>query len=165
MIWPSHSYVTRGVLRWLGFARSGIAHQDHGLPPLEVLAPRQLQDQRSGQRRLGREVEVVQRLDLREARCLDPPLRRPPAAVGQLPLAQSQQEAEVINSIWAGPFNEKGERLWGALPRGTPFDTLLTNGNAAPAIVATSQTAKAEARTILVTRGVLTQCPNGRRVS
>jgi feruloyl esterase len=49
----------------------------------------------------------------------------------------SQREADAINAIWAGPSNPRGERLWGALPRGASFDTLLPGGNGIPAIVET----------------------------
>lgn len=49
----------------------------------------------------------------------------------------TQREADAINAIWAGPFNHHGERLWGALPRGASFDTLLPGGNGVPAIVDT----------------------------
>src|SRR5439155_5238190 len=59
----------------------------------------QLQHQRPLQRRLGREVELVDRLQLREPRRLQTPLVGPPLAVGQLALAQPQQEAQVVEVL------------------------------------------------------------------
>jgi hypothetical protein len=38
------------------------------------------------------------------------------------------QEANAINSIWDGPRNARGERLWGGITRGTTFNVLLPNG-------------------------------------
>jgi len=39
------------------------------------------------------------------------------------------QEANAVNSIWDGPRNARGERLWGGLPMGTSFNVLLPGGN------------------------------------
>jgi len=41
----------------------------------------------------------------------------------------TQREAEATNMIWEGPHNARGERLWGGIPKGTTFNTLLPNGN------------------------------------
>jgi hypothetical protein len=38
------------------------------------------------------------------------------------------QEANAVNAIWDGPHNQRGERLWGGLTRGTTFNVLLPNG-------------------------------------
>ncbi|KAF0805638.1 esterase [Alcanivorax sp. S71-1-4] len=37
-------------------------------------------------------------------------------------------EAFVVNAIWDGPRDELGRRLWGGLPKGVSFDTLLPGG-------------------------------------
>jgi feruloyl esterase len=37
----------------------------------------------------------------------------------------SQAEADAINKIWDGPRNQRRQRLWGGIPRGTSFGTLL----------------------------------------
>jgi len=34
-------------------------------------------------------------------------------------------EADAINKIWDGPRNQRGQRLWGGITRGTSFGTLL----------------------------------------
>jgi hypothetical protein len=73
--------------------------QNYRLAAVDIFAPRQLHDQRPVQRRLGREVELVQRLQLREPRRLEPPLTGPPLPVCQLALAQPQQEAEVVDVL------------------------------------------------------------------
>lgn len=38
-------------------------------------------------------------------------------------------EAQAINMIWDGPRNQRGQRLWGGITRGTSFSTLLPGGN------------------------------------
>jgi feruloyl esterase len=39
------------------------------------------------------------------------------------------QEANAVNSIWDGPRNLRGERIWGGLSKGTSFNILLPGGN------------------------------------
>jgi hypothetical protein len=41
----------------------------------------------------------------------------------------TQTEADAVNMIWEGPYNARGERLWGGIPKGVTFNTLLPNGN------------------------------------
>lgn len=46
-------------------------------------------------------------------------------AAGDPPTCLTPQEADAVNKIWDGPRNLRGQRLWGGLPRGTSFGTLL----------------------------------------
>jgi feruloyl esterase len=41
------------------------------------------------------------------------------------PLCLTPAEADAINKIWDGPRNQRGQRLWGGITRGTGFGTLL----------------------------------------
>lgn len=53
------------------------------------------------------------------------------------PTCLTQRESDAINAIWDGPRNLKGERLWGGIPKGTTFNTLLPGGTGPVSIVAT----------------------------
>jgi pimeloyl-ACP methyl ester carboxylesterase len=46
-------------------------------------------------------------------------------------------QAEVINMIWDGPRDPKGGVLWGGIPRGTSFSTLLPGGNSMGLLIET----------------------------
>jgi feruloyl esterase len=46
-------------------------------------------------------------------------------------------QAEAINMIWNGPRDPKGGLLWGGIPRGTSFSTLLPNGTDMGALIET----------------------------
>ena len=50
-------------------------------------------------------------------------------APSDLPTCLTPAEADAINSIWAGPVNQQGLRLWGGLSKGTSFGILLPGGN------------------------------------
>jgi feruloyl esterase len=55
---------------------------------------------------------------------------------GDPPTCLTPQEAEAINAIWDGPRNQRGQRLWGGISRGTGFGTLLPGGtNPSPLIL------------------------------
>jgi feruloyl esterase len=41
------------------------------------------------------------------------------------PTCLTPAEADAINKIWDGPRNLRGQRLWGGIPRGVSFGTLL----------------------------------------
>src|SRR5215212_8704356 len=69
--WPSHSSVTRGVLRWLGFPGPRLADQAAVEVLVDPFAPRQLQDLLLGHRGHGREVVGVEVLGDRERRLPD----------------------------------------------------------------------------------------------
>ncbi len=45
------------------------------------------------------------------------------------PTCLTAAEADAINSIWDGPRNQQGDRLWGGLTFGTSFGILLPGGN------------------------------------
>jgi Tannase and feruloyl esterase len=45
------------------------------------------------------------------------------------PSCVTPQEAQAINMIWDGPRNAGGERLFGGIPKGVTFNTLLPGGN------------------------------------
>ena len=44
-------------------------------------------------------------------------------------------EADAINSIWDGPRNQRGDRVWGGLTFGTSFGTVLPGGNNAGSLM------------------------------
>jgi feruloyl esterase len=46
-------------------------------------------------------------------------------------------QAEAINMIWNGPRDPKGGVLWGGIPRGTSFSTLLPGGNSMGPLIET----------------------------
>src|SRR5262245_30087307 len=82
----------------------GLPIRDHRLPPVDELAPHQLGDQHLVQGRLGGEVEVLQRLQRREPRRLQPPLGRPLLPVQELQFGQLEKEAEVIDVVRGAPL-------------------------------------------------------------
>jgi hypothetical protein len=83
----------------MGLAGAAVAESDHVLPPLDVLAARQLQHQQLVQRRDRDEVEAVQALHGREAGLADAPLHRASLALEQLQLGQAQEIAGVVDTL------------------------------------------------------------------
>src|SRR3954451_24251727 len=81
----------------MGLARAAVAERDDVLPPLDVLAPRQLEDQRLVERGNGQEVEAVEALDRGEMSLADPALHHPLLALDQLELGQAQQIAQMVH--------------------------------------------------------------------
>src|SRR5439155_6332290 len=71
VIWPSHTSVTRGVLRWLGFAGARLAQQAAVVALLDPVAAGQFQDLRFRKRRHGCEIVGVEVLVHGEAGLLD----------------------------------------------------------------------------------------------
>jgi hypothetical protein len=82
----------------VGLARAAVAERDHVLPPLDVVAPRQLEDQRLVERGDRQEVEAVEAFHRGEVRRADPALHHPRLALDQLRLGQAQEVAEMISS-------------------------------------------------------------------
>jgi hypothetical protein len=80
-------------------SRAAVAHQQDVLAGGDVLAPHQLADQGLVDRRLGGEVERVQRLEDREAGRLDPPLGGAVLALDHLALDQPQQVGGVVAAV------------------------------------------------------------------
>src|SRR3954468_18475916 len=83
----------------MGLARSAVAQRDHILPPRDIAAARQLQNQQLVQRRDRFEVKAVQTLYGREACLTNAPLNQPPLAIQQLKFAQAKQIAGVVHSL------------------------------------------------------------------
>src|SRR4051794_37103494 len=91
----------------MGLARAAVAERDDVLPALDVLAPRQLEDQGLVERGNGREVEAVEALDRGEMRLADPALHHRLLALDQLQLGQAQQIAQMVRPFgraWPGRF-------------------------------------------------------------
>src|SRR5262249_35225185 len=91
----------RGDVRLAG---PRVADHDDRLPAVDELAAHQLGDEYLVQGWLGGEVEVLQRLERREAGRLQPPLGRPPLPVEQLQLGQLEQEGQVVGVIGRAPL-------------------------------------------------------------
>jgi Tannase and feruloyl esterase len=53
------------------------------------------------------------------------------------PTCLTAQEADVINSIWKGPLDSHAVNLWGGIPKGSSFNTLLPGGTGPVGIVQT----------------------------
>src|SRR5262249_52850051 len=70
--WPSHTSVTRGVLRWLGFSRPRIAQQAAVVVLADPLAPGQLEHLLLAHAGRRREIKGLQSLARVKARLLDP---------------------------------------------------------------------------------------------
>src|SRR3712207_445642 len=83
----------------MSLARPAVAQRDHVLPPRDIAAARQLQNQQLVQRRDRGKVEAVQALHSREARLTNAPLNQPPLAIQQLKFAQAKQIAGVVHSL------------------------------------------------------------------
>jgi len=82
----THALATAARLRGQGrgdvrLSSARVAQQDDRLSAVDELAAHQFGDQHLVKRRLGREVEVLQRLEGRETRRLQAPFGRPPLAV------------------------------------------------------------------------------------
>src|SRR3954462_6192070 len=83
----------------VGLAGAAVAESDHVLPPLDVLAARQLQHQQLIQRRDRGEVEAVQALYGRKTGLTDAPLHRAPLALEQLQFGQAQEVAGMVDAL------------------------------------------------------------------
>src|SRR3954452_10470836 len=83
----------------MGLAGAAVAESDHVLPPLDVLAARQLQHQQLVERRDRGEVEAVQALHGRKTGLADAPLDRAPLALEQLQLGQAQEVAGMVDTL------------------------------------------------------------------
>src|SRR5215203_6854265 len=81
----------------MGLARPAVAQRNHILPPRDIAAARQLQNQQLVQGRDRSKVKAVQALHTREARLTNAPLNQPPLAVQQLKFAQAEQIAGVVD--------------------------------------------------------------------
>ena len=90
--WPSHSSVTRGVLRWAGFSSSVTPHKTTVRFLDDPFATRQLQDLRLGELRQRIEIIRVEIFFDRKPGVLDPRDDGVGGAGRQLQFRQSQQE-------------------------------------------------------------------------
>src|SRR5215218_3188376 len=84
----------------MGLARPAVAQRNDVLPPRDIAAARQLQNQQLVQGRDRSKVKAVQALHTREARLTNAPLNQPPLAVQQLkfPLGDSGIGAKLSSS-------------------------------------------------------------------
>src|SRR5215217_4707222 len=83
----------------MGLACPAVAQRNHILPPRDIAAARQLQNQQLVQRRDHFEVKAVQTLYGREACLTNAPLNQPPLAIQQLKFAQAKQIAGVVDPL------------------------------------------------------------------
>src|SRR3954449_5581324 len=83
----------------MGLARPAVAQRNDVLPPRDIAAARQLQNQQLVQGRDRSKVKAVQALHTREARLTNAPLNQPPLAVQQLKFAQAEQIAGVVDPL------------------------------------------------------------------
>src|SRR5215207_6771063 len=83
----------------MGLARPAVAQRNHILPPRDIAAARQLQNQQLVQGRDRGKVKAVKALHTREARLTNAPLNQPPLAVQQLKFAQAKQIAGVVDPL------------------------------------------------------------------
>ena len=96
MISPSHSSVTRGVLRWARFSRSGLTDQATIEVLIDPLATRQFEQLQLGDRGHRREVEGIEILQDRERRAADSGFEPLGRAGGDLHFGQAQKILRVI---------------------------------------------------------------------
>src|SRR5215207_4930076 len=83
----------------MGLARPAVAQRNHVLPPRDIAAARQLQNQQLVQGRDRSKVEAVQALHSWKARLTNAPLNQPPLAIQQLKFAQAKQIAGVVDPL------------------------------------------------------------------
>src|SRR3954454_380784 len=101
----------------MGLACPAIAQRNHILPPRDIAAARQLQNQQLVQGRDRGKVKAVQTLYGREACLTNAPLNQPPLAIQQLKFAQAKQIAGVVHSLGrttAEPPCRTRPRRWAA---------------------------------------------------
>ena len=95
-LWQAASPQAEGHV---GLAGAAVVDGDDVLPPVHVLAARQLHDQVLVHGRHGQEVEGVEALDGGEAGSPDPAIHHAMVAVYQLELSQSQQVAGMVDVL------------------------------------------------------------------
>src|SRR5215207_10217602 len=83
----------------MGLARPAVAQRNHVLPPRDIAAARQLQNQQLVQGRDRSKVKAVQALHSWKARLTKAPLNQPPLAIQQLKFAQAKQIAGVDDPL------------------------------------------------------------------
>src|SRR3954462_4470756 len=83
----------------MGLARSAVAQRDHILPPRDIAAARQLQNQQLVQGRDRSKVKAVQALHGWKACLTNAPLNQTPLTVQQLKFAQAEQTAGVVDPL------------------------------------------------------------------
>jgi hypothetical protein len=83
----------------MGLARPTVAKRNHVLPPRDIAAARQLQNQHLVQGRNRPELKAVQAFHGREPRLTNATLDQPPLAIEQLKLAQPQQITRVVDPL------------------------------------------------------------------
>src|SRR3954465_15689722 len=83
----------------MGLACPAVAQRNHILPPRDIAAARQLQNQQLVQGRDRFKVKAVQALHSWEVRLTNAPLNQAPLAIQQLKLAQAKQIAGVVDPL------------------------------------------------------------------